>query len=129
MKCRDIRLHEEKYRKENTELEFKLRGAQTKEQYEYQQAAEYTEYSDNRQRIVADTDRFERESGGTVGEYSRQRYDNEFIAMDSQTNRKRNSKSNEFIENGDNGFTETGWESEREYLFSGKAIEEDGQSM
>ena len=57
MKCRDIRLHEEKYRKENMELEFELRGAQTKERYEYQQAAECTEYNDNRSGTVADTDR------------------------------------------------------------------------
>lgn len=59
MKCRDIRLHEEKYRKENMELEFELRGAQTKERYEYQQAAECTEYNDNRSGTVADTDRLE----------------------------------------------------------------------
>lgn len=127
MKCRDIRLHEEKYRKENMELEFRLRGAQTKERYEYQQAAASTEYNDNRQRIVADADKSERESSGYVGKFSRQEYNGESITVDNQTDRERNTESNEFTENGDNGFTETGWEDERKYLFNGKGIEENKQ--
>ncbi len=127
MKCRDIRLHEEKYRKENMELEFRLRGTQTKERYEYQQPAASTEYHDNRQRVVADADRFEQESGGTVGEFSRQEYNGKPVTIDNQTDRERDSKANQFTENGDNGFRETGWESEREYLLNRKATEEDGQ--
>lgn len=127
MKCRDIRLHEEKYRKENMELEFRLRGAQTKERYEYQQAAADTEYNDNRQRIVANADRAERESIGTVREFSRQEYDGEFVTVDNQTDRERDSNPNEFTENGDNRFAESGWESERKYLFNGEGIEEEGQ--
>lgn len=123
MKCRDIRLHEEKYRKENMEFEFRLRGAQTKKRYEYQQAAASTEYNDNRQRIVANADRFEQRSIGTVGGYSRQEYNGESVTVDNQTDRERDSESNEFIENGDNRFTETGWEDERKYLFNGKGIE------
>ena len=71
MKCRDIRLHEEKYRRENMELEFRLRGTQTKKQYEHQQAAASTEYNDNRSRTMADIDRAERESSGYTGRYSR----------------------------------------------------------
>ncbi len=127
MKCRDIKLHEEKYRKENMELEFRLRGTQTKERYKYQQAAADAEYNDNRQRIVADTDRFEQESGGTIREFSRQEYDGESVTVDNQTDRERDTKSNEFTENGNNRFTETGWEDERKYLFNGKGIEESDQ--
>lgn len=127
MKCRDIRLHQDKYRKENMELEFRLRGAQTKERYEYQQATADTEYNDNRQRIVADADRAERESGGTVREFSRQEYNGESVTVDNQTDRERDTKSNGFTENGDNGFTETGWESERKYLFNGETTQQDEQ--
>ena len=127
MKCRDIRLHEEKYRKENMELEFRLRGAQTKERWEHQQAAASTEYNDNRQRIVADADRTERESSGYTGRYSRQEYNGKSITVDNQTNRERDTESSGFFENGDNRLTETGWEDERKYLFNGETTEEDGQ--
>lgn len=127
MKCREIRLHEEKYRKENMELEFRLRGAQTKKRYEYQQTTADPEYNDNRQRIMADADRFERESGETVRKFSRQEYNGESVTVDNQTDRQRDTESNEFTENRDNGFRETGWEDEREYLFNGKGIEEDEQ--
>ena len=71
MKCRDIRLHEEKYRKENMELEFRLRGTQTKKQHKYQQTAASTEYNDSRSGNVADADRFEQRSNNTAGGYSR----------------------------------------------------------
>lgn len=127
MKCRDIRLHEEKYRKENMELEFRLRGAQTKKRYEHQQAAASTEYNNNRSGAMAGADRSERESSGYVGEFSRQKYDGESIAVDNQTDSERDSESNKFTENGDNRFTETGWEDERKYLFNGETTEEDGQ--
>lgn len=127
MKCRDIRLHEEKYRKENMELEFRLRGAQTKEQYEYQQTAASTEYNDYRQRIVADADKFERESSGDIGRYSRQEYYGESISVDNQRDRERDSISKEQLDNRDKGFRETGWELEREYLFNGEATEENEQ--
>lgn len=127
MKCRDIRLHEEKYRKENMELEFRLRGAQTKERYEYQQAAASTEYNDNRSGTMADIDRTERKPSKYTGEFSRQDYYGKSITIDNQTNRERDSASNEFTENGDNRLTETGWEDERKYLFNGETTEEDGQ--
>lgn len=129
MKCRDIRLHEEKYRKENMELEFKLRGAQTKEQYEYQQTAASTKYNDNRSGTLADTDRLERESSGDIGRYSRQEYYGESIPADNQRDKERDSISKKQLDNRDNGFRETGWESEREYLFNGKTTEENEQSI
>ena len=129
MKCRDIRLHEEKYRKENMELEFRLRRTQTKERYEYQQTAASTEYNDNRSGTMADADRFERESSEDTGRYSRQEYNSEFITVDSQRDKERGSISEEKLDDRNNGTTETGWESEREYLFNGEATEKDGQSI
>lgn len=127
MKCRDVRLHEEKYRKENMELEFRLRGVQTKERYEYQQVAASAEYNDNRSGTMADTNKSERESSGYTGRYSRQEYNGKSITVDSQTDSERDSKSNKFTENGDNRLTETGWEDERKYLFNGETTEEDRQ--
>jgi len=127
MKCRDIRLHEEKYRKENMELEFRLRGAQTKKRYEYQQAAASTEYNDNRSGTMADADRTEQRPIDTAGGYSGQEYNGKSVTVDNQTDRKRDSESSGSTENGDNGFTETGWEDERKYLFNGETTEEDGQ--
>ncbi len=125
MKCRDIKLHEEKYRKENMELEFRLRGTQTKKRYEHQQTATNTEYNDNRQRIVADTDRAEQgpiDSSRRYGGYT----DSEDLygeLNESSDNGTEGSRG--FTENGYNGDTETGWEDEREYLFNGENTEED----
>lgn len=127
MKCRNIRLHEKKYRKENMELEFKLRGAQTKEQYEYQQTAASTEYNDNRYRIVADIDRTEQRSSGTAGGYSGYTDSENLYSEFNESSNNRTEGSSRFTENGDNGFTETGWEDERKYLFNGETIEKDGQ--
>lgn len=101
MKCRDIRLHEEKYRKENMELEFRLRGAQTKERYEYQQAAASTKYNDNRQRIVADADRTEQESSRDAGGFSRQEYNGKSITVDNQRNKERASISEKQLDDRD----------------------------
>lgn len=127
MKCRDIRLHEEKYRKENMELEFRLRGAQTKERYEHQQAAASTEYNDNRQRIVADADRSKQRPINTVGGYSRYTDSENLYREINENSNNGTEQSNGFTENGDNRLTETGWEDERKYLFNGETIEEDGQ--
>ena len=127
MKCRDIRLHEEKYRKENMELEFRLRRTQTKERYEYQQTAASIEYNDNRQRILADADKSERESSGDTGKYSGQNYYGESITVGNQRDKERTSISKKQLDDRDNGFRETGWEDERKYLFNGETTEEDGQ--
>ena len=127
MKCRDIRLHQEKYRKENMELEFRLRRTQTKERYEYQQTAASTEYNDNRQRIVADADKFEQRPIDTAGGYSRYTDGEDLYGELNKSSNNRTEGSSEFSENGYNGVTETGWEDERKYLFNGEAIEEDEQ--
>ncbi len=125
MKCRDIRLHEEKYRKENMELEFKLRGAQTKERCEYQQTAASTKYNDNRQRIVADADRTEQRPIGTIGRYGRYTDSENLYSEFNESSDRRNKQSDGLYRNEDNGFRETGWESERKYLFNGETTEED----
>lgn len=127
MKCRDIRLHEEKYRKENMELEFKLRGTQTKERYQYQQTAVSTEYNDNRQRIAADADRFEQRPINTTGGYSRYTDGENLYSEFNESSDNRTKGSSGFTENGNNRLTETGWEDERKYLFNGETTEEDGQ--
>ncbi|MFR5875892.1 MAG: relaxase/mobilization nuclease domain-containing protein [Eubacterium sp.] len=129
MKCRDIRLHEEKYRKENMELEFELRGTQTKECKEYRHTTASTEYNDNRSGTVADTDRFEQRSNDTAGGYSGYTDSENLYGEFNESSYNGTEKSSEFTENRDNGFRETGWESEREYLFNEKATEENGQSI
>ena len=129
MKCRDIRLHEERYRKEYMELEFRLRGAQTKEQCEHQQTAEFTEYNDNRHRIVAGTDRFKQRPIDTARGYSGYTDSKNLYGEFNESSDNGFEESSGFTENEDKGFTETGWESEREYLFSGQATEQDEQSI
>lgn len=127
MKCRDIRLHEEKYRKENMELEFRLRGAQTKKRYEYQQAAAGAEYNDNRSGTMADTDRFEQRSIDTIGRYSRYTDGENMYSEFNKSSDNRTDKSSRFTENRDNQHTETGWENERKYLFNRETTEENEQ--
>lgn len=127
MKCRDIRLHEEKYRKENMELEFRLRGTQTKKRCEHQQTAASTKYNDNRQRIVADADRFEQRPIDSTGGYGRYTDSENLYNEFNESSNNRTKGSSRFTENGDNRLTETGWENERKYLFNGGTTEEDGQ--
>lgn len=127
MKCRDIRLHKERYRKENMELEFRLRGTQTKERYEYQQTAASTEYHDNRQRIVADADRVEQRPIDSTGGYGRYTDSEDLYGELKESSDNGTEESGGFTEIGNNGFTETGWENERKYLFNGETTEEDGQ--
>ncbi len=126
MKCRDIRLHEEKYRKENMELEFKLRGTQTKKRYEYQQTTASTEYNDNRQRILADADRAEQRSIDTAGRYGGYTDSENLYSKFNESSDNRTEGSSGFTENENNRFRETGWEDEREYLFNGETTEENG---
>lgn len=124
MKCRDIRLHEEKYRKENMEFEFRLRGAQTKERYEHQQAAASTEYNNNRSGTMANTDRIEQRPIDTTGGYSGYTDSENLYSEFNESSDNGTEQSNGFTESGDNRLTETGWEDERKYLFNEKGIEE-----
>lgn len=127
MKCRDIRLHQDKYRKENMELEFRLREAQTKERCEYQQAAASNEYNGDRPRVMADADRIEQESSSSAGGYSSNKYSRELFSGNGQTDNGRDIQSSEYDENGINQSTETGWEEARKYLFGNGADKQYGE--
>ena len=124
MKCRDIRLHQEKYRKENMELEFRLREAQTKERCEYQQAAPSNEYNSDRPRVMADIDRTEQKSSSSARRYVSDKYGRELFSGSSQTDNGRDDFPNGYDENGINQSTETGWEEARKYLFSNGSDEQ-----
>lgn len=65
-----------------------------------------------------------RESSGDTGKYSRQNYYGESITVGNQRDKERDSISKEQINDRDNGFTKTGWESERENLINGERTEE-----
>ena len=124
MKCRDIRLHQEKYRKENMELEFRLRETQTKERCEHQQAAASDEYNSDRPRAMADVDRTERESSSSAGGHGSDKYSRELFIGSGQADNGRDSQPNGYDENGINRSTETGWEEARKYLFSNGSDEQ-----
>ena len=128
MKCRDIRLHQEKYRKEKMELEFRLREAETEKRREYQQAAARDEYNGDRQRIMADTDRAEQESSSSVRGYSSDKYGKELFIRSGQADNGRDYLPNEYDENGIQRYSETGWEAEREYLFGNESDEQYSES-
>ncbi len=127
MKCRDIRLHQEKYRKENMELEFGLRETQTEKLYEYQQTTASTEYNDNRSGTMASTDRFEQRSNESAGRYGGYTDSENLYGKFNESSNSGTERSNGFTENEIDRFRETGWESEREYFFNGKSTEEDRQ--
>ena len=128
MKCRDIRLHQEKYRKEKMELEFRLREAETEKRHEYQQAAASDEYNGDRPRAMADTDRTEQESSSSVRGYSSDKYGKELFIGSGQTDNGRDYLPNEYDENGIHRYPETGWEAEREYFFSNGSDEQYDES-
>ena len=128
MKCRDIRLHQEKYRKEKMELEFRLREAETEKRREYQQAAASDEYNGDRPRTMADADRTEQESSNPTGGYSSNKHSRELFRENGQADNKRDGLPNEFDENGIHRYSETGWEAERECLFSNGSNEQYDES-
>ena len=73
---------------------------------------------------MADTDRLEQRPNDIAGGYSRYTDSENLYREFKESSENGTDKSNEFSESEDRGFIETGWESEREYLFSGEAIEE-----
>lgn len=128
MKCRDIRLHQEKYRKENMELEFRLREAETEKRREYQQAAASDEYNSDRPRTMEYADRTEYESDRNDIRYTEWERDDRILEFDSQSNRESNTISDKPNYDGDIGSAETGWEAEREYLFGNGSNEQYDES-
>ncbi len=139
MKCRDIKLHQEKYRKEKMELEFELRRVET----EKCTAESYSQRYDSKdgagiagdncgERLLESTDKSEQKSESDVefnfGNQTGQRNDSRRIGMDCSANQEENigtrkHKSKTIGESGNNT-DRTGWEDEREYAFGRKRDEQ-----
>lgn len=138
MKCRDIKLHQEKYRKEKMELEFELRRIETEkcttkscnQRYDSEDGTGIT--GDNRgERLLESTDQSEQKSESTVesnfGESSERRYNQSLFGTDYSSTEKENFRAgkhdSETVEGSGNNTDRTGWEYEREYAFGRKTDE------
>ena len=135
MKCRDIKLHQEKYRKEKMELEFKLRRIETEkctaeiysQRYDNEDGTGIA--GDNRgERLLESTDKSEQKSESDVefdfGNKTGQRNDSRRIGMDCSANQEENvgtgKHDSETVGESENDTNRTGWEDEREYTFGRK---------
>lgn len=133
MKCRDIKLHQEKYRKEKMELEFELRRIETEkcttesynERYDSENGTSYT--GDNREeRLLESTDKSKQGSKSTTEldrtESSERRYNQSLFSTDYSSTEKEDNGAREYdsesAKESGNDTNETGWEDEREYAFS-----------
>lgn len=138
MKCRDIKLHQEKYRKEKMELEFELRRIETEkctaesysQRYDSEDGTGFT--GDNRgERLLESTDKSEQKSESTVEfdntESSRRRNDKTVFSTDYYSTEKENDGARKYdserIEESGNNTDRTGWEDERKYAFGYRADE------
>lgn len=138
MKCRDIKLHQEKYRKEKMELEFELRRIETEkcteesfdQRYDSEDGTGIT--GNNRgERLLESTDQSEQKSESTVGfdntESSRRRNDKTVFSTDYSSIEKEDNGTRELnserAEESGNDTNRTGWEEEREYAFGRKTDE------
>lgn len=138
MKCRDIKLHQEKYRKEKMELEFELRRIET----EKRTAESYSQRYDSEdgtgiagnnrgERLLESTDQSEQKSESDVefnfGHKTERRNNSRRIGMDCSANQEENvgtgEHNNESVGESANGNIETGWEDAREYAFGRKTDE------
>lgn len=132
MKCRDIKLHQEKYRKEKMELEFELRRIETEKCTSESYSKRYDSKNgtgitgnDSRERLLESTDRTEQKSESTV-EYNRtessERGNNQSLfSTDYSSVEKENDGARQYdserTEKSRNDSDRTGWEDEREYAF------------
>ncbi len=138
MKCRDIKLHQEKYRKEKMELEFELRRIETEkctaESYDQRYDSEDGTgiAGDNRrERLLESIDKFEQKSESDVefnfGNQTGQRNDSRGIRMECSANQEENFGTGKFnaetTKQSGNDTNRTGWEDEREYAFGRKTDE------
>lgn len=141
MKCRDIKLHQEKYRKEKMELEFELRRIETEkcteesfdQRYDSENGTGIT--GDNRgERLLEGTDQSEQKSeSGTISyeqadrKQSGNRIGDEYAEQcdyDTQSEDGRKDGFNEIgAERASERDGETGWEDAREYAFGRKTDE------
>lgn len=139
MKCRDIKLHQEKYRKEKMDLEFELRRIETEkctaesydQRYDSEDGTSITG-NNRRERLLESTDKSEQKSESTV-EYNRtessERGSNQslFITNNSSAEKENNGTgrlNSETAEESGNNTDRTGWEDEREYAFGRKTDEQ-----
>lgn len=139
MKCRDIKLHQEKYRKEKMELEFELRRIETEkcttegytQRYDSEDGTSITG-NNRRERLLESTDKSEQKSESNVefdfGNKTGQRNDSRRIRMDCSANQQENigtrKHNSETIEESGNNTGRTDWEDEREYAFGRKTDEQ-----
>ena len=139
MKCRDIKLHQKKYRKEKMELEFELRRIETEkcttESYNQRyDSKDGTGITGNnlRERLLESTDKFEQKSESTVesncGESGERRVDQSLLGTDNSATEEENDGTGEHdsetVERPENNTDRTGWEDEREYAFGRKTEEQ-----
>ena len=138
MKCRDIKLHQEKYRKEKMELEFELRRIET----EKCTAEGYNQRYDSEdgtgiagdnlgERLLESTDQSEQKSESVVesnlGASSERGVNQSLFGTDYSSTEKENDGTgrydSETVEKSGNDIDRTGWEDEREYAFGRKTDE------
>ena len=141
MKCRDIKLHQEKYRKEKMELEFELRRIETEKCTEESYSQRYDSEDgtgitgDNRgERLLENIDTTEQKSeSGTLNyeqtnrEQSGNRIGDEYAEQCDYDNQSEDGRKDGFNEIGAERASErdgeTGWEDAREYAFGRKTDE------
>ena len=121
MKCRDIRLHQDKYKKEMMELEFRLRELEMEKRRASYQNGRGNISNDSGQGLPAGVNTVTDESAGTAGEYNRQRSDGKTDNLfnpsgGSEIEVSGRSNCGQNIES-----AATGWGNERAYLFSSKS--------
>lgn len=138
MKCRDIKLHQEKYRKEKMELEFELRRIETEkctaESYEQRYDSEDgtgITGNDRGERLLESIDKFEQNTKSRVefdrAESSERGNNQSLFGADYSSTEKENDGAREYdserAEKSGNDTDRTGWEDEREYAFGRKTDE------
>lgn len=144
MKCRDIKLHQEKYRKEKMELEFELRRIETEKCAEKSYSQRYDSEDgtsiagDNRgERLLESVDTTEQKSESTVKstlrESSERRYNQSLFSTDYSSTEKENFRTgkhdSETTGKSGNDTDRTGWEDEREYAFGYRTDEQFTESV
>lgn len=139
MKCRDIKLHQEKYRKEKMELEFELRRIETEkrtaescsQRYDSEDGTGIT--GNNRgERLLESVDTTEQKSESTVesnlGKSSERRYNQSLFSTDYSSTEKEDNGTRELNSEttgkSGNDTDRTGWEDEREYAFGYRTDEQ-----
>lgn len=139
MKCRDIKLHQEKYRKEKMELEFELRRIETEkctkesysQRYDIEDGTGITG-NDSRERLLESTDKSEQKSESTaesnLGKSSERRYNQSLFSTDDSSTEKEDDRARKYdsdaAEESGNNTDRTGWEDAREYAFGRKSDEQ-----